>query len=88
LRDFEKYHAFDRQMALRHGLPTALVGEGPMVEQVEGEQYVEKIDVRLTPSQKRLIERAAKRVGLTASSWARMVILDKLGWQPPDDDEG
>lgn len=50
------------------------------------EQYVEKIDVRLTPSQKGLIERAAKRVGLTASSWARMVILDKLGWQPPEDE--
>jgi len=58
-----------------------------MAERVE-EQYAEKIDVRLTPSQKRLIELAAKRVGLTASSWARMVILDKLGWQPPDDDEG
>jgi len=56
-----------------------------MTERVE-EQYVDKIDVRLTPSQKKAIEWAAKRVGLTASSWARMVILDKLGWQPPADE--
>jgi hypothetical protein len=53
----------------------------------QDEQYVEKIDVRLTRSQKSEIERAAKRVGLTASSWARMVILDRLNWRPPDDDE-
>jgi len=50
-----------------------------------GEQYDQKIDVRLTPSQKILVERAALRLGLTSSSWARMVILDKLGWTPPDD---
>ncbi len=49
------------------------------------EQYDQKIDVRLTPSQKILVERAAKRLGLTSSSWARMVILDKLGWTPPDE---
>ena len=52
------------------------------------EQYVEKIDVRLTPSQKKAVEWAAKRVGLTGSSWVRMVVLDKLGWQPPSGDEG
>ena len=49
------------------------------------EQYGEKIDVRLTPSQKSEVERAAKRVGLTASSWVRMVILDRLDWRPPGD---
>jgi hypothetical protein len=49
------------------------------------EQYVEKVDVRLTPSQKAQVELAAKRVGLTASSWVRMVVLDKLDWKPPND---
>ena len=53
-----------------------------MVER-EDEQYVEKVDVRLTPSQKRAVEWAAKRVGLSASSWVRMVVLDKLDWKPP-----
>jgi hypothetical protein len=52
----------------------------------DDEQYVEKIDVRLTPSQKKAVEGAAKRVGLTASSWARMVILDRLDWRPPGSD--
>jgi uncharacterized protein (DUF1778 family) len=51
---------------------------------LDEEQYEEKIDVRLTPSQKRAVEWAAKRVGLTASSWVRMVVLDKLDWKPPD----
>lgn len=49
-----------------------------------GEQYDEKIDVRLTTSQKRAVELAARRVGLTASSWIRMVVLDKIDWKPPD----
>ena len=48
------------------------------------EQYVEKVDVRLTPSQKQAVEFAAQRVGLSASSWVRMVVLDKLDWRPPE----
>lgn len=52
----------------------------------DDEQYQEKVDVRLTPSQKRAVEWAAKRVGLTASSWVRMVVLDKLDWKPPTDE--
>jgi uncharacterized protein (DUF1778 family) len=52
----------------------------------DDEQYEEKVDVRLTPSQKRAVEWAAKRVGLTASSWVRMVVLDKLDWKPPNEE--
>lgn len=52
--------------------------------ETKGEQYDEKIDVRLTTSQKRAVEVAARRVGLTASSWIRMVVLDKIDWQPPE----
>ena len=51
----------------------------------EDEQYDEKVDVRLTPSQKKEVEWATKRVGLTASSWVRMIILDRLAWKPPGD---
>ena len=50
----------------------------------EEEQYQDKIDVRLTPSQKKAVEYAARRVGLTASSWVRMVVLDRLDWRPPE----
>ena len=51
----------------------------------EHEQYDDKVDVRLTPSQKNAVEWAAKRVGLTASSWVRMIILDRLAWKPLGD---
>jgi uncharacterized protein (DUF1778 family) len=54
---------------------------------LDEEQYDQKVDVRLTPSQKRAVEGAAKRVGLTASSWVRMVILDKLDWKPPEPED-
>lgn len=42
------------------------------------EQYTEKVDVRLLPSQKKAVEQAAQRLGLSASSWVRMIVLDRL----------
>ncbi len=47
------------------------------------DRYVEKVDVRLTPEQKRAVEVQAERAGLPVSSWVRMKVLGTLDWSAP-----
>lgn len=53
-----------------------------------GIKRTEIIGVRVTPSQKRAIEEAAKRVALDPSTWLRMVGLERAAWNPADEDAG
>lgn len=52
----------------------------------DADKRTETIGVRVTPSQKRAIEQAARKLTLDPSVWVRMVALREANWNPDDED--
>lgn len=49
------------------------------------EKRTENLQVKLSPTQKEAVVRAARRATLDLSVWARMVLLRETDWNPDDD---
>lgn len=49
------------------------------------EKREEQVNVRVMIAQKAAMERAARRVNLDLSSWARAHLLEKANWDPDKD---